>query len=150
MAFLRTTLGAIVGAVIAIVVFRLIPFTPDLTDWGGRAYPRTYLFPLLVTAIVSYISAWAGSKFSPETGRLCGMFSMLITAVVEVGWNFSGGILTVLFHHPAYPVFSDHALLGLAVMLVAGHLAGLRVERAAAGRAEKDRIASDAAQIPFP
>ena len=129
MVFLRTILGAVLGSIFCLAVFRYMPFTPDLSDWGGKAFPRTYLFPLLVVAIVSYIGGWFAAKVSPVTGRLCGMLSSLIAAVVSIGWNTGSMILMPLFHHPAYPVFSDHALLGLAVLLVSGHLGGLRVEK---------------------
>jgi hypothetical protein len=145
MVYLRTAIGAIAGAIVAILLFRFIPYSPDLTDWGARVYPRAYLFPLLVVAVISYLSGWLGAKFSPVTGRLCGMFAMILTAVAAVGWDFSGGILTPLFHHPAYPIFSDHALLALAIMLVGGHLGGLRVEKTAARATERDRVVSDTA-----
>lgn len=145
MVYVRTAFGAIIGAIVASIVFRFVPFSPDLNDWGARIYPRAYLLPLLAVAIISYLSGWIAAKFSPVTGRLCGMFAMILAAVLALGWNFSGGLLTPLFHHPAYPIFSDHALLALAVMLVGGHLGGLRVEKSAARATEKDRIVSDTA-----
>jgi hypothetical protein len=129
MVFFRTILGAALGSIFCLAVFRFIPFTPDLSDWGGKAFPRTYLFPLLVVAIVSYIGGWIAAKVSPVTGRLCGMLSSLIAAGASIGWNTGSMILMPLFHHPAYPVFSDHALLGLAVLLVGGHLGGFRIEK---------------------
>lgn len=129
MVFLRTITGAILGAIICLAAFRLIPFTPDLSDWGGRAFPRTYLFPLIIVAVISYAGGWIAAKVSPVTGRLCGMISSIITAAVSIGWDTGSMILMPLFHHPAYPVFSDHALLGLAVLLIGGHLGGLRVEK---------------------
>jgi len=143
MVYVRTALGTIVGAVIAILFFAFIPYSPDLSDWGARVYPRAYLFPLMIAAIVSYISGWLGSRISTETGRLCGMLSMILVGICAIGWDFSGGILTPLFHHPAYPVFSDHALLALAVILAGGHLGGLRIEKTAAHTTENNQIASE-------
>jgi len=134
MVYVRTFAGAVIGAVINLVIFRLIPFAPDLTDWGGRAYPRSYILPLIIVAIVAWLSAWLAAKISKSTGRLTGMLSSLLTAVVVIGWDTGAKILEPLFHHPAYPVFSDHALLALAVLLVAGHLGGSRVERLAMTR----------------
>ena len=135
MVFIRTILGALVGSIFCLAAFRFIPFTPDLSDWGGRAYPRTYLFPLIIVAVIGYIGGWVGAKASPVTGRLCGMLSSIIAVVISIGWNTGSMILMPLFHHPAYPVFSDHALLALSVLLVCGHLGGLRVENGSSPKA---------------
>lgn len=129
MVFIRTIIGAVLGSIICLAILRFIPFSPDLTDWGGRVFPRTYLLPLLIVAIVSYAAGWIGAKISPVTGRLCGMLSSIIAAIAGIGWNTGSLVLLPLFHHPAYPVFSDHALLALAVLLIGGHLGGLRVEK---------------------
>ena len=129
MVVVRTILGALLGAIINLAVYNLLPFNPDLSDWGGRAFPVTYLFPLVIVAIVSYVSGWIAAKISPDTGRLCGMFGSIITAVAVIGWRLGGGVLSPLFDHPAYPLFSDQALLALAILLVAGHLGGARVEK---------------------
>jgi hypothetical protein len=128
--FLKTVLGAIVGAGLILLISRIIPFHQDLSDWGGRAYPQSYLTPLIILAILSYFSGWIGAHISPVSGRLCGMLASLITGAAIVGWGYGGTMMTPLFHHPAYPLFSDHALLSLAVLLVCGHLGGLRIERA--------------------
>jgi hypothetical protein len=125
----RTILGAIIGALVNLALCRMIPFSPDLSDWGGLAYPRSYLVPLLIFALISYVSGWIAAGFSARTGRLTGMLASLIAAVINVGWNMHAPLLEPLLHHPAYPIFSDHALLALAVLLVGGHLGGLRVER---------------------
>ncbi len=132
MIFVRTILGSLIGAAINLLVFRLLPFAPDLSDWGGRAFPRSYIIPLFIVAIISYITGWIAAKFSPVTGRLCGMLAALITGAVAIGWDTGANILEPLFHHPAYPVFSDQTLLALALLLVGGHLGGARVERTAA------------------
>ena len=129
MVYLRTLAGAVAGAIINLIIFRLIPFTPDLSDWGGRAYPRSYILPLIIVAIVGYFSAWLASKISPSTGRLIGMLASILTAAAAIGWSTGSKVLEPLFHHPAYPSFSDHALLALAILLVAGHLGGSRVEK---------------------
>jgi hypothetical protein len=129
MVFLRTIFGAAVGAVIILTISRLIPYTPDLSDWGGRAYPQTYLTPLIILAVVGYIGAWVGARFSGETGRLTGMLAAIIVGALAIGWKFDASIFKPLFQHPAYPVFSDHTLLALAVLLTCGHLGGMRVER---------------------
>jgi len=129
MVFLRTILGALLSAVTALVIFRVLPYAPDLSDWGGRAFPRSYILPLLVVAVVSYVSAWIWARLSPVTGRLCGMIGMILAAIAAIGWDTGSRVLEPLFHHPAYPVFSDHALLALAILLVGGHLGGLRVEK---------------------
>jgi len=142
---LRTIIGSVVGCLLNLLVFRLIPITPDLSDWGGRGYPRTYIFPLLIVAVISYLTGWIGSKFSPRTGRICGMFASILTGAVIIGWGFSPDLITPLFHHPAYPVFSDHALLALAVLLAGGHLGGARVEKVASATTENDLIASNPA-----
>jgi ABC-type thiamin/hydroxymethylpyrimidine transport system permease subunit len=68
------------------------------------------------------------------------MFASIITGATIIGWNFSGNIIEPLFHHPAYPVFSDHTLLALAILLVAGHLGGVRVEKTAASIVESELI----------
>jgi hypothetical protein len=128
--FLKTILGAIIGAGLILSISRVIPFHPDLSDWGGRAYPQSYLTPLIVLAAISYISGWLGAQISPVSGRLCGMLGSLLAGAAIIGWSYGGTLMTPLFHHPAYPMFSDHALLALAVLLVCGHLGGLRVERA--------------------
>lgn len=44
-------------------------------------------------------------------------------------WDLKIRLIQPLLHHPAYPVFSDHTLFALAMLLVAGHLGGLRVEK---------------------
>ncbi len=142
MVFLRTILGSILGAALNLLIFRLLPFSADLSDWGGRSYPRTYLLPLLIVAIVSYVSGWVAAKLSPSTGRLCGMFASIIAAVVVIGWDTQAKVLEPLFHHPAYPIFSDHALLALAVLLVGGHLGGARVEKTSARAKEGVESAS--------
>ena len=129
MVYFRTLAGAVAGALLNLIIFRIIPFTPDLSDWGGRAYPRSYILPLIIVAIVGYFSAWLVSKISPSTGRLIGMLASILTAAAAIGWSTGAKILEPLFHHPAYPAFSDHALLALAILLVAGHLGGLRVEK---------------------
>ena len=54
----------------------------------------------------------------------------LFTSVIVIGWETGANVLDPLFHHPAYPAFSDHALLALAILLVSGHLGGSVVERA--------------------
>jgi len=147
MVYFRTIAGAVAGAVINLIIFRIIPFTPDLTDWGGRAYPRSYILPLIIVAVVSYTAAWLGSKISPSTGRLTGMLASIITAAVTIGFETGSGLVEPLFHHPAYPMFSDHALLALAILLVAGHLGGARVERVAVAKeidAEKPEVAVNA------
>jgi uncharacterized membrane protein YeaQ/YmgE (transglycosylase-associated protein family) len=137
MTFIRTIFGAAVGAALILFVSKAIPFTPDLSDWGGRAYPQSYLLPLIILAIVGYISGWIGAKLSPETGRLTGMLASIAAGAVIIGWKFDAPILRPLFHHPAYPVFSDHALLALAVLLACGHLGGMRVEKGHASRIAK-------------
>lgn len=129
MSALRTIIGALIGAVINLAVCRLIPFEPDLTDWGGLAYPRSFLFPLLILAVVSYCSGWIAANVSPSTGRLTGMLASILVGVAAIGWDTGASVLAPLFNHPAYPVFSDHTLLAVAVLLVGGHLGGLRVER---------------------
>jgi len=129
MVFIRTIFGALIGAIIALTIFYVIPFTPDLSDWGGRAFPRSYITPLIIVTITGYISAWIGAKFSPDTGRLSGMFAAIVTGIVIIAFSYNPDLLSPLFHHPAYPVFSDHTLLALALLLVAGHLGGLRVEK---------------------
>ena len=88
----------------------------------------------MLLAIVGYLGGWGAGRVSPLTGRLSAMLASIIAGVVAIGWDISAPILTPLFHHPAYPIFSDHALLALAVMLVAGHLGGLRVERGVLNR----------------
>jgi len=129
MVYFRTLAGAVAGALLNLIIFRIIPFTPDLSDWGGRAYPRTYILPLIIVAIVGYFSAWLVSKMSPSTGRLIGMLASILTAAAAIGWSTGSKVLEPLFHHSAYPSFSDHALLALAILLVAGHLGGSRVEK---------------------
>ncbi|GAG16935.1 unnamed protein product, partial [marine sediment metagenome] len=126
---LRTILGTLLGAAVNLAVCRIIPFTPDLTDWGGRAYPRSYLVPLLILAVISYASGWLAARVSPKTGRLAGMLAGIVVAVIVILWDINVPLLAPLFHHPAYPIFSDHALLALAVLLVGSHLGGTRVER---------------------
>lgn len=125
----RMIAGSAISAVLALVVFKIIPYTPDLSDWGGRTFPRTYIEPLVMVFVVSYLAGYTAARFSPSTGRLSGMVTSLVVAIVLIGFDFSSGILNPLFHHPAYPVFSDHALLALAALLTGGHLGGLRVER---------------------
>jgi hypothetical protein len=129
MLFLRTISGAIVGAIMILLISWAIPITPDLSDWGGKAFPCEYLTPLLILTLISYFSAWVGAKFSPRTGRLVGMLAAILAGVVALGWDTRIALFKPLFHHPAYPVFSDHTLLALAMLLVAGHLGGLRVEK---------------------
>jgi hypothetical protein len=129
MTTLRTIAGSILGAIIGLAILRFIPFTPDLTDWGGRVYPRTYIFPLTIVAVVSYFSGWFAAKLCPVTGRLIGMLVSILIGAVAIGWDTGATVFDPLFHHPAYPIFSDHALLALAILLVAGHLGGLRVEK---------------------
>ncbi|HDS30414.1 MAG TPA: hypothetical protein ENN67_05150 [Firmicutes bacterium] len=121
--------GAIVGSIINLTLCRIIPITPDLSDWGGRTFPVSYLVPLLIFAVVSYIGGWVAGAFSPRTGRLAGMLSGIIVAVVAIKMNFQAPIIQPLLNHPAYPIFSDHALLALAVLLVGSHLGGLRIEK---------------------
>ena len=143
MVLLRTIVGSLLGAGLNLLVFRLLPFAPDLTDWGGRSYPRSYVLPLLIVAIVGYATGWLGAKVSPVTGRLCGMLAALITGAWVIGWDTGAKVLEPLFHHPAYPVFSDHALLALAVLLVAGHLGGARIERAVGHVKDDESAASE-------
>jgi len=112
----------------------VIPFTPDLSDWGGRAFPQAYLSPLIILMLVGYVSGWVSGGFSPQTGRLCGILASILAGAAIVGLGYGGSLVKPLFHHPAYPIFSDHALLSLAVLLVSGHLGGLRVERGYLGR----------------
>jgi len=76
---------------------------------------------------------------SRSTGRLCGMLAVIIAGVVAIGWDTGSQVLRPLWHHPAYQVFSDHALLAIAILLVAGHLGGLRVERSAAKATENNQ-----------
>ena len=129
MVYFRTLVGAVAGALLNLILLRVIPFTPDLSDWGGRAYPRSYILPLIIVAMVGYFSAWLVSKMSPSTGRLIGMLASILTAAAAIGWSTGSKVLEPLFHHPAYPSFSDHALLALAILLVAGHLGGSRIEK---------------------
>jgi hypothetical protein len=134
MTLLKTIAGAILGAVLILLLARLVPLTPDLSDWGGKAFPRSYLTPLILLGVISYVAAWVGAQLCPETGRLSGMLSAILAGAVAIGWHFQTPMLEPLFHHPAYPMFSDHALLALAILLVAGHLGGLRIERAFVNR----------------
>ena len=150
MLFLRTIAGAIVGAALILLLSLAIPITPDLSDWGGRAFPRSYLAPLIILAFISYISTWVGANMSPRTGRLCGMLASIAAGAVAIGWNFGARLLEPLFQHPAYPVFSDHALLALAVLLVSGHLGGLRVERGFLSRAVERTSAIPESHQMFP
>ena len=142
MVYFRTLAGAVAGALLNLSIFRIIPFTPDLSDWGGRAYPRTYILPLIIVAIVGYFSAWLVSKMSPSTGRLIGMLASILTAAAAIGWSTGSKVLEPLFHHPAYPSFSDHALLALAILLVAGHLGGSRVEKSSRKMESPSEIAA--------
>jgi len=138
MQLLRTIFGSAIGAILALTFYAILPFTPDLSDWGGRTFPRTYLWPLLILAIASYCFSWTGAKISGESGRLSGMLTSIIAGAVIIILNFNSDFLATLFHHPAYPVFSDHVLLALAVMLVAGHLGGLRYERSQMTHSDTD------------
>jgi uncharacterized membrane protein YeaQ/YmgE (transglycosylase-associated protein family) len=130
MAIIRSIIGGIIGAGLVLLISRFIPYHPDLTDWGGRTFPRSYLTALIILALIAYVSGWIAGRISPRTGRLSGMFSSLIAVVVTVGWSFKAPVLEQLFQHPAYPIFSDQALLAAAVLLVSGHLGGLRIEKA--------------------
>jgi hypothetical protein len=149
MTFIRTIFGALIGAILILTIARLLPFTPDLSDWGGRAYPKSFLTPLIILAVISYMSTWIGAKFSPETGRLTGMLAALLTGAVAIGFKFDAAIFKPLFEHPAYPVFSDHTLLALAVLLTCGHLGGLRVEKGYFNRkvAQADSITPPISQV---
>ena len=134
MRILRTIVGALIGAAVILILCRLVPFSPDLTDWGGRSFPRLYLLALLILALIGYFGGWSAARVSPSAGRISGMLASLIAGVLVIGWDLGAPLLKQLFHHPAYPVFSDHALLALAALLVGGHLGGLRVERGAMNR----------------
>ena len=129
MNFLRTCAGVLVGTCFNFILLRFIPFVPDLTDWGGRAYPREYVLPLMIAVAIFYMGGWLGSKLSPTTGRLVGMLASLVTVSVFIKFTGLSNILEPLFHHPAYPIFTDHALLALALILVAGHIGGFRIEK---------------------
>ena len=138
MTALRTIAGAVLTAVLILLISRVMPLSPDLSDWGGRAFPRSYLTPLLILAVISYFSGWVGAKLSPETGRLVGMLGSLAVGVTTIAGKFHAPLLEPLFQHPAYPVFSDHALLALAVLLVCAHLGGLRVEKSQIAKSTSD------------
>lgn len=129
MPVLRPVAGAALGTALILLLSKIVPFSPDLSDWGGRAFPREYLGPLIAVAVIGYLGGWVGAMVSPGTGRLVGMIASIVSVAVIIGWGYSAPLLEPLFHHPAYPTFSDHALLATAVLLVSGHLGGLRVER---------------------
>lgn len=147
---LRTILAAAIGAAFILLVCRIVPLTPDLSDWGGRQFPRSYLLPLALLAIAGYLGGWVAGRISPITGRLSGMLATILAGVIAVAWDTGAPMLVPLFHHPAYPVFSDHALLALAVLLVGGHLGGLRVERCAMNRLESASKAMEEARRDVP
>jgi len=129
MSAFRTISGALIGSALFLIVTRFIPWNPDLSDWGGKAFPRSYLGPLIILAILSYLMGWTAGKISPVTGRLSAMLAGIISGGLVMTIDFGSNFLKPLFHHPAYPVFSDQTLLALAVLLTAAHLGGLRCER---------------------
>lgn len=135
MTLIKTIFGAIIGAALILILSKWIPIKSDLTDWGGKSFPPSYLFPLFMAAIIGYIGGWTGANLSPKTGRLVGMLASLTAVSAIIGWKFTSPFLATLYHHPAYPIFSDHALLAVAVLLVSGHLGGLRVEKKILGTA---------------
>ncbi|MFH1675525.1 MAG: hypothetical protein ABIC40_00770 [bacterium] len=145
MSVFKTILGALIASVLFLAVVRFIPWNPDLSDWGGRAFPRSYLEPLIILAILSYLMGWTAGKISPVTGRLSAMLAGIISGGLIVAFDIGSNLLRPLFHHPAYPVFSDQALLALAVLLTAAHLGGLRCEKNAVqksvGKAETISVA---------
>ena len=126
---IRCIAGIAVDTGLFLLLAKVIPFTPDLSDWGGGVFPRTYLFPLFILAVVGYTCAWAGAQICSRYGRLVGLLGSIISAAIVIGWDIGAPVLKPLFHHPLYPLSSDHSLLALAVLLVSGHLGGSRVER---------------------
>ena len=131
---IRTIAGSIAGAILGLILLRVIPYSPDLTDWGGRSFPRAYIEPLVLLFIVGYMSGFLAGQIIPKSGRLAGMLGSIILAVVIIGFDFSSDVVNPLFHHPAYPSFSDQALLALGVLLIGGHLGGFKVEKSALSR----------------
>lgn len=138
MAIFGSIIGGFIGCGVLLFAARFVPYSPDLTDWGGRVFPRTYLIALIILALIAYVSGWIAGRISPRTGRFSGMLSSIFASAVIIGWSFKAPLFEQLFHHPAYPIFSDHALLAVAVLLVSGHLGGLRVEKSMLSRLQKD------------
>jgi len=126
---IRCIVGIAVDVGLLLLFAKVIPFTPDLSDWGGGVFPRSYLLPLLILAIIGYTCAWAGAQICSRYGRLVGLLGSILSAAIVIVWDIGAPVLKPLFHHPVYPISSDHSLLALAILLVSGHLGGSRVER---------------------
>jgi len=118
-----------IGSALGLGIFFLFPWKPDLSDWGARVYPMAYLIPLIIVFLTSYGCGWISAKFIPKNGRLVAMITGIVLLLTITGLQFSTALLKPLFHHPAYPTFSDHVLLASAIVLVGTHTGGLRVEK---------------------
>lgn len=128
MVFVRFIAGILLGSTLILGIGKVLPTQVDLSDWGAGVYPRTYLLPLIILFVLSYFGGWISGKVVPEYGRLGGMVTGLTCAFFIAGYGFTSNLFSPLFHHPAYPPFSDHALLALAIMLAGCHLGGARGE----------------------